>query len=224
MRHPAGLLASLLLLSISGDPAAAGSVEIVYEITGGSFGTPPGGSVTGGGYTLRLQANGPLTPVSGPAALETFSLRGTDQTVYYGNVLTSHFTVVLTKPVGGGGTVASGFRNSALAVLTGPVHIHCSGPNCAMAGFPPSVSQSFPLRNAAMPSGVSLYPSGGRASGTYQIAGTTDFFSLSFMGREVERTFVPEPDSRGLALAAVVGLVALWRATHGRRSRLGSGS
>jgi hypothetical protein len=202
-------LASVLSLAAASDRANAGTLTITYEITGGSFIAPPGGSVTGGRYTIRLPADGPASPLSGPAVLESFSMLGTDHTVYYGNALDSHFTIVMTTSVSGNGTVGSGFRNGGLAVLSGPMHVHCSGPNCATAGLPASETQIIPLRATAFGSGISLHPGGGRASGTYQLLGSSGSFSISFTGREIDRTFVPEVGARGLSLvAALVVLVA----------------
>jgi hypothetical protein len=203
----AGLvLATLFLVGLWISPAsAAGTLRVEYQVTGGSFITPPGAAITGGMYAVEFQALGRSTIVSGPAILKSLSFSGFDTYLTYGDVISTNFTLQLNGEAAGNGTVGSGFRNVASASALGPLALHCSGATCPSGGFVPSVSQFSSLIANAPASGIHINGNNVALSGTYQIVGVTSgFFSISLTGQEVSRVFMAEPQGTWMGLVAII--------------------
>jgi hypothetical protein len=202
-------VAALLTLGWAAQ-SAAGTLSIEYEISGGTVITPPGGTINGGMYTVEFDASGSFTIVPGPAILKSFRFSGSDTYLTYGDTISTNFNVQLNGELAGNGTLAGGFSNAAPAVFSGPAGLHCSGGTCAVAGFVQSVTKFYTLLVSAPQAGIAINPAGASISGTYQLVGlTSGAASMSFIGQEVSRTFVPEPDRDWLALAALVSIAGL---------------
>ena len=213
MARTSRALVALLAVASWVAPAAAGTLSVTYQITGGTVIAPPGGEVKSGMYTVDFDALGSFTIVPGPAILKSLSFSGFDTYTRYGDFISTRFNLQLAGEVSGNGTVNSRFRNAAPASLRGTAAIHCSGGTCPAGGFVPSVTQYGPMILTAPMSAIAINRSTANISGGFQIVGVTSgFFSMSLIGQEISRTFVPEPHAHGMVLAAIVsiGWVGAW--------------
>lgn len=214
------MLAGALALGGAGS-ARAGSVTIQYELTGGTAVSDFfEGSVTAGKYKLTLPASGANTVLSGPATLETLSVRAALSSSY--QQLQQTVQLTLLAPLPGQGAPGSVFLGGA-GKLSGYEILHClaSGSLCTYYGFTPSVPQlnpSFRVYPDAV-GGVSIQGAAGTAQGSY-LTGYGLYsgrVSFQFTGNEVSRTFVPEPLRRALLPTALLALALLRWAGRARQ-------
>lgn len=221
------VLAVVLCLVVLATEARAGTVTIEYQITSGS--APSGffdGAITGGQFRVKYQAAGSNTVLSGPAILETFTVRATRLSSYESLAQTIQLT--LLAPILGQGAPGSVFRAGG-GDFSGYSILHCLRPYlCNDYDIPLSVAYYFPSLRFYPDAvgGISITGPSGSAAGMYQTPGSPPDYppfqgslSIQFTGTEVNRTFVPEPVGGALLPGAVVTLVALRRLAGARRRR-----
>lgn len=217
-RSVSSLAVAVLALGLAA-PAAAGTLSIKYQITGGGFILPPGAAINGGMYTVEFDASGSFTIIPGPAILKSFSFSGTDSYMTYGDTFSTAFNLLLNGEPAGNGTVAGGFSNVEPVLFSGTLGLHCSGGTCGYAGFVPSVTQFYSLLVSAPTVGFTINAAGANLTGTYSIVGVgSDRVSIFFTGQEVSRTFVPEPDQHWMGLVALASIAGLRIWSRGART------
>lgn len=223
MRRSAALL--VLLASLALAPAlraSAGTISIGFDfsqsslsILGGLIDIPPSGAITSASATIDVPGSGLATPEAGVARLRSLTLAGTlDATVLGMASLSGSLDGMQVGTAEG--SLTAGLANLFFqsAVLSLSVFVDCTPTAVCdfVADFPIQVTgpQTFspfgtlPIAGLDSPGNALV-----TASVEIVIAGLSA--TLSLVGNEVSRTFVPEPGSFGLVAAGLAGLAAAFR-------------
>jgi hypothetical protein len=167
--------------------------------------------VTAGKFKVIFQASGPNTVLSGPATLETLTVRAFALSTSY-QYIEQTIQLTLLAPLMGQGGPGSAFVGGG-GSLSGYTILHCLPSGlCTSYGIVASVPELYPsfLFYPDAINGVSIQGASGAANGTFVTSfGYSGRGSLQFTGREVSRTFVPEPARRLFLPVALLALAAL---------------
>lgn len=215
-----------VVLFFAASSADAGSITITYDLTssvvsllGGALSIPPGGTITSATAQVTVQGSSATNATAGAAQITNLTLVATINGTVGGSVLlTGGFS---GSQVGGGaGTLTGALANIALSTLSLNLNgnVNCIGGLCpALGSFPVSLVNSLSILTGIGNIGVGGFGTlgAGTLNGllTLSIGGSPSVVSLS--GQEINRTYVPEPNSFALLGLGVVGLAGF----QGRRAR-----
>jgi hypothetical protein len=222
----APVTAAILLLAAP--PALAGTITIDFDLTGsgvallgGILNIPPDGSITAASAQVTVQGSSAANPTAGAAQLGNLVVVATvNGTVGSAVLLTGGFSAAQIG--GGAGSLSGGLANLNLATLTLNVNglVNCIGGLCTALGtFPVSAVSSASVLTGLGSIGLGNLGTLSAASLngvlSFTIGGATAVLSL--VGQEVNRTYIPEPNTFALVGLGIVGLAGLgWRRTRPR--------
>lgn len=221
MKRCAPLLAALLWLALAA-PANAGRIFIDFDfsgstlsVLGGAIIIPPDGSITSSTATLDVTAAGVSTATGvapGLARFRDLTLAGTVSASVLGNVITGGLSA--TQLGSAIGTLTAGLNTAlfASAFQLGVVGtINCVGAGCGILGLPLTLNSLGPAVIGTLPVGNinSIGNATINAAFSLTLGGITAVLNL--VGTEVNRTYVPEPNTLSLMALGVAGIAAIRR-------------
>jgi hypothetical protein len=224
------LIASVaaVVLLLAAPPARAGTITIDFDLTGSSvallggiLNIPPDGSITAASAQVTVQGSNLTNASAGAAQLGNLMLMATiNGTVGSAVVLTGSFSA--TQLGGGAGSLSGGLANLNVATLTLNLNglINCFGGLCpALGTFPISAVNSVSVLTGfgSMGIGGLATLSAATLNGVLPLTIGGNTAALTLVGQEVNRTFIPEPNTFALVGLGMLGLTALgWGRTRPR--------
>jgi hypothetical protein len=215
-------------LILAAPSARAGTITIDFDLTGSSIALlggilniPPDGSITAASAQVTVQGSDLTNASAGAAHLGNLMLTATiNGTVGSAVLLTGGFSA---NQVGGGaGALSSGLANLNVAALTLNVNglVNCFGGLCpALGTFPISAVNSLSVLTGIGSMGIGGLGtlSAATLNGILSLTIGGNTAVLSLVGQEVNRTYIPEPNTFALVGLGVLGLAGLgWRRTRPR--------
>jgi len=223
MRSARGVLVApvtAVVLFLAAPFAQAGTITVNYDLSssavaliGGVLNIPPDGSITAASAQVTVQGSNLTNASAGAAQLANLTLVATINGTVGGAVsLTGGFS---GAQIGGGaGNLSAGLANLGVTTLTLNLNglINCFGGLCtALGAFPVLAVNSVSVLTGFGGLGIGgLGTLGGATLNgvlSLSIAGTA--VTVSLVGQEVGRTFIPEPNTFALVGLGVLGLAGL---------------
>jgi len=217
-----------VVLLLAAPSARAGTITIDFDLTGsgvallgGILNIPPDGSITAASAQVTVQGSSATNAAAGAAQLGNLMLVATvNGTVGSAVALTGGFSAAQIG--GGAGSLSGGLGHLNMATLTLNLNglVNCIGGLCSALG-------TFPVSAVNSPSVLTGFGSIGIGNlGTLSAATLSGVLSftiggasavLSLVGQEVNRTYIPEPNTFALVGLGMLGLAGLgWRRTRPR--------
>jgi hypothetical protein len=217
---------AVLLAWVGAAPASAGQILIDFDfggsslsVLGGLISIPPDGSITSASGVVQVKGNGLTTISAGFAKLENLTFAATVNANTLSVLVTGN--AAANQPGTAPGQLTAGLTNILLPnpfLLNMTGTIQCSGANCGLLGtFPINLTGPQAVTIGTLPIGNvgSLGLATINGSFSLTVGGFTAVLNL--VGTEIDRTFVPEPNSFGLVAMGLAGLAALRRQAQRRR-------
>ena len=217
-----------IVLLLGAPSALAGTITIDFDLTnssvallGGILNIPPDGSITAASVQVTVQGSNLTNASAGAAQLSNLMLMATiNGTVGGAATLTGGLSG--TQLGGGAGNLSGGLANLAMATLTLNLNglVNCFGGLCpALGTFPVSAVNSVSVLTGIGNMGIGGLGTLGAATLngllSLTIGGATA--AVSLVGQEVNRTYIPEPNTFALVGLGMLGLAGLgWRRTRPR--------
>jgi hypothetical protein len=216
-----------VVLLLAAPFAHAGSITIDFDLTGSSvallggiLNIPPDGSITAATAQVTVQGSNATNAAPGAAQLNNLVLVATINGTVGGAVaLTGGLSG--TQIGGGSGSLSAGLANLIVATLSLNVNglINCFGGMCPAIGtFPVSV-----VNSTSILSGIGFGIGGlgtlgaGTLSGVLSLTLGGSAAVVGLVGQEVNRTFIPEPNSFALVGLGTLSMAGLgWRRARRR--------
>jgi hypothetical protein len=206
-------------LLLAAPSAQAGTITVDFDLTnstvallGGILNVPPDGSITAASAQVTVQGSNATNAGAGAAQISNLMLMATiNGTVGSAVVLTGGISG--TQLGGGAGSLSAGLANLIVTTLSLNLNgvINCFGGMCpALGTFPVSAVNSVSVVtgwNLGMAGLGTLGAASLNGVLSLAIAGNTAVVNL--VGQEVNRTFVPEPNTFALVGLGMLGLAGL---------------
>jgi hypothetical protein len=226
-----------MLLAFITTPANAGYWEVVYDLEGSTLLTtdPVGGQdidpITGS-MTVQFDTPGTATtPITGARLVAGHTFGDMYQASALLTMTGTTDTVLIPQSGGAPGTMTGATINWAVVADSSRTgYLHCTSPGtaCTLFGMPQSVNVPqtptannpgpHPFPSQALSGKLNwIFTSGTIGTGNWTAPVIADFVTLfgitinldtTYQGREISRTFVPEPNAI-LVLASGAGLLVL---------------